>query len=184
VDNCSIKVYNRKIMKGYVQIYTGEGKGKTTAALGLALRAAGADYKVFVGQFIKSGDYSEIMALGRFNDLVTVEQYGQGRFIKGKPSDNDKLMAQHGLKRLKKIISSGDYQVVIIDEGNVAVTCELISQEDLLELIDIRHSDTELIITGRGATPEVIARADLVTEMVPVKHYYKAGVNARVGIEK
>jgi len=171
-------------MKGYVQIYTGEGKGKTTAALGLALRATGADYKVFIGQFIKSGNYSEIRALGRLSDLVTVEQYGQGRFIKGQPSDKDKLMARNGLHRLKKIVSSGDYQVVIIDEGNVAVTCKLISHENLLDLIDAKHPDTELIITGRGATPEVMARADLVTEMVPVKHYYQAGVSARVGIEK
>lgn len=171
-------------MKGYVQIYTGDGKGKTTAALGLALRAAGAGFKIFIGQFIKAGEYSEVKALNRFSDLITVEQYGKGRFIKGKPSVDDVKMAGNGLKRLKHIVSSGDYQVVIVDEGNVAVSCELISHTDLLDLIDARHPDTELIITGRGATSEVMAKADLVTEMRPIKHYYEAGVTARVGIEK
>lgn len=171
-------------MKGYIQIYTGNGKGKTTAALGLALRAAGADHKVFIGQFIKSGSYSEIKALARFKDLITVEQYGQGRFIKNKPSTEDIQGAKEGLQRLKQVVASGHYKVVIVDEGNVAVTCQLISQADLLEIIELRHPDTELVITGRGATPEIMARADLVTEMQPIKHYYEAGVAARVGIEK
>ncbi len=171
-------------MKGYVQIYTGNGKGKTTAALGVALRAAGAGYRVFIGQFIKAGEFSEIKALGRFNDLIFVEQFGKGRFIKGKPSNEDIDMAREGLKKLRRIVSSGEYQVVIVDEGNVAVKSDLISSEDLLELIDLRHPETELIITGRGALPEVIEKADLVTEMRPIKHYYDAGVPARVGIEK
>lgn len=171
-------------MKGYVQIYTGDGKGKTTAALGLALRAAGAGFKIHIGQFIKSGEYSEIKALARFSELITVEQYGKGRFIKGKPSEDDVNMARAGLQQLRRAVSSGEYQVVIADEGNVAVTCELISQTDLIDLIDNRHPDTELIITGRGAAPEVLTRADLVTEMRPIKHYYDRGVAARLGIEK
>ena len=171
-------------MTGYVQIYTGNGKGKTTAALGLALRGAGAGYRVFIGQFIKSGDFSEIRALKRFSDLITVRQYGLGRFIKGKPSAEDLRQAQTGLNELQQIVGSGDYQVVIIDEGNVAITCELIRENDLLDLIERRHPQTELVITGRGATPQVMAAADLVTEMRPVKHYYETGVPARTGIEK
>ena len=171
-------------MKGYVQVYTGNGKGKTTAALGLALRAAGAGYHVFIGQFIKAGKYSEVKALNRFNDLITVEQYGKGRFIKGKPSQEDVAMANNGLKKLKHAVHSGDFQVVIVDEGHVAVSLGLIRTDDLLELIDTRHPETELIITGRGATPEVMAKADLVTEMRPIKHYYESGVVARIGIEK
>jgi len=171
-------------MTGYVQIYTGNGKGKTTAALGLALRGAGAGYRVFIGQFIKSGDFSEIRALKRFSDLITVRQYGLGRFIKGKPSAEDLRQAQSGLNELQQIVGSGDYQVVIIDEGNVAITCELIRENDLLNLIERRHPQTELVITGRGATPQVMAAADLVTEMRPVKHYYETGVPARTGIEK
>ena len=171
-------------MKGYVQIYTGDGKGKTTAALGLAVRAAGAGFKVFIGQFLKVGDYSEIKALKRFSDLVTIEQYGKGRFIKGEPAEEDIKLAQNGLKRLKHVVSSGNYQVVIVEEGNVAANYGLINHKDILELMDSRHSGTELIITGRGATPEMIAKADLVTEMRPIKHYYETGVVARVGIEK
>ncbi len=171
-------------MQGYVQIYTGDGKGKTTAALGVALRGVGAGMRVFIGQFIKSGDYSEINALSRFNDLITIEQFGKGRFIKGQPSAKDVQLAQNGLIRLKEVVSSGDYQIVIIDEGNVAVTCKLIEEAELLGLIESRHSTTELIITGRGATPKVMEKADLVTEMQPIKHYYEAGVEARTGIEK
>lgn len=171
-------------MKGYVQIYTGDGKGKTTAALGLALRAAGAGLKVFIGQFIKSGDYSEIKAMSKFNDLITIRQYGKGRFIKGHPSNEDRELAANGIQQLQQIAGSGAYQVVIADEGNVAVTSGLIGQSDLLKLIDCRHPGTELIITGRGASAEVMEKADLVTEMKPLKHYFHNGVAARVGIEK
>ncbi len=171
-------------MKGYVQVYTGDGKGKTTAALGVALRAAGAGYRVFIGQFIKAGEFSEIKALRRFDDLISIHQFGKGRFIKGTPSEEDIKSAGRGLAKLKEAASSGDYQLVIVDEGNVALSCQLFPLSGLLELIDARHPETELIITGRGAQPEVIDKADLVTEMRPIKHYYDAGVSARVGIEK
>lgn len=171
-------------MKGYVQIYTGDGKGKTTAALGVALRAAGAGYRVFIGQFIKEGEFSEIKALRRFDDLISIHQFGKGRFIKGAPSREDIESATIGLAKLKEAASSGEYQLVIVDEGNVAVSCQLVPLSELVELIDGRHPDTELIITGRGAQPEVIDKADLVTEMRPIKHYYDQGVSARVGIEK
>jgi cob(I)alamin adenosyltransferase len=171
-------------MKGYIQVYTGNGKGKTTAALGLAIRAAGAGLKVFIAQFIKMGEYSEINALKRFSDLITIEQYGRGRFIKGKPSPEDIQAAERGLDRIEKIIDSREYRVMILEEANVAVTYGLFSVQDLLRIINKKPDDLEIVITGRNAMPEIIERADLVTEMKEIKHYYRKGVKARVGIEK
>lgn len=171
-------------MKGYVQVYTGNGKGKTTASLGLSLRAAGAGLKVFIAQFLKQGDYSEIRALERFSDLIRVEQYGLGRFIKGKPTAEEIQAAHKGLQEVKEAMLSGEYDVIIVEEGNVAVSCGLFEMQKLLELISQKPDGLELVITGRGAAPEVIEQADLVTEMKEIKHYYQEGVAARVGIEK
>ena len=171
-------------MKSYLHVYTGAGKGKTTAALGLTIRAAGAGHKVFLAQFIKGGRYSELNALKRFDDLVTVEQFGRGRFMDGKPSESDIIAARKGLKKMKAILSSGDYKVVILDEANIALYYNLFTVKEIIDLIDCRSKKTELIITGRHAPPEVLERADLITEMKAVKHYYKEGVKARVGIEK
>ncbi len=171
-------------MKGYVQVYTGDGKGKTTAALGLALRAVGAGLKVYLAQFIKRGTYSEINALKRFSDSVTVEQFGCGRFAKGKPSAEDISAARKGLARIKEIISSGQYPVVILDEANVAVSCGLLAVQDLLDIIDLKPEDMELVITGRDAAPQILEKADLVSEVNAIKHYFQNGVTARIGIEK
>ena len=171
-------------MKGYVQVYTGNGKGKTTASLGLSVRAAGAGLKVFIAQFLKQGDYSEIRALERFSDLIRIEQYGLGRFVKGQPTDEEIQAAQKGLKEVRKVMLSGEYDVIIVEEGNVAASCGLFEVQKLLELISQKPDDLELVITGRGASPEVIEQADLVTEMKEIKHYYQEGVAARVGIEK
>lgn len=171
-------------MKGYVHIYTGNGKGKTTAALGLAIRAAGAGDKVFIAQFIKMGEFSEIKALKRFSDLITVEQFGLGRFVKGRPSPEDIEAAQKGLAKIKSILSSGEYRIVIMEEANVAAKLELFSVQDLLDIISVKPKEIELVITGRGADPRIIEKADLVTEMKEIKHYYQKGVPARVGIEK
>ncbi|RLC05236.1 MAG: cob(I)yrinic acid a,c-diamide adenosyltransferase [Deltaproteobacteria bacterium] len=170
-------------MKGYVQIYTGNGKGKTTASLGLALRAAGAGLKVYIIQFLKKGDYSEIKALSRFEN-ITIEQYGLGKFVKGKPSDEDIAAGAQGYLKLWEILKQNKHDVVIAEEANVAVTCNLISENELLSLIDAKPDNVELVITGRGATDRVIEKADLVTEMKEIKHYYRKGVTARVGIEK
>ena len=170
--------------QGYIQVYTGDGKGKTTAALGLSLRAAGAELKVYIIQFLKTGNYSEIKALERFSDLITVEQFGAEGFIIGDPLQKDIDEAQKGLKRVKEVMASEEYDVVIIEEGSVAVALGLISVEDLLELIAHKTDSQELVITGRNAAPEIIARADLVTEMKSVKHYYEKGIMARIGIEK
>ena len=171
-------------MKGYVQVYTGNGKGKTTACLGLCVRAAGAGLKVFIVQFLKQGDYAEIKALERFSDLITVEQYGLGRFVRGKPSPEDVEAGKKGYDRVVEILTRGEHDVVVVEEGNVAVMCNLFSEDDLLKLIDLKPDHVELVITGRGATPRLIERADLVTEMQEIKHYYHNGVKARVGIEK
>ena len=170
--------------QGYVQVYTGDGKGKTTAAIGLAIRAAGAGFKVYMAQFLKNGDYSEIKALERFADLITIEQFGLGRFVKGQPEPEDIEAARNGLETIKKILSSGKHQMVILDEANVAAVCGLISVDDLVAVIEQKPADVELILTGRGAVSQVIERADLVSEVKAVKHYYKKGVKARVGIEK
>ena len=171
-------------MKGYVQVYTGDGKGKTTAALGLSIRAAGAGLNVYIAQFIKMGDYSEIKSLQRFSDVITVEQFGLGRFIKGKPSDEDIAAAAKGLEKVRAILTAGQHPVVILEEANVAIMCGLFSVDDILKLIAIKPETVELVITGRGAAPEIIEKADLVTEMKCVKHYYDQGVQARTGIEK
>jgi cob(I)alamin adenosyltransferase len=170
--------------QGYIQIYTGDGKGKTTAALGLALRAVGAGLRVYIAQFIKSGDYSEIKALSRYADCITVEQFGLGRFIKGSPSAEDVTAAENGLQAIYRAFEAGEHQVVIMEEGNVAAACGLFPVDAILAVMDNKPRSVELVITGRGADPRVIARADLVTEMKAVKHYYQAGVAARAGIEK
>ena len=170
-------------MQGYVQVYTGDGKGKTTAALGLALRSAGAGLNVFIGQFIKSAPYSEIKALERFADQITIRQFGRGCFIRGNPCQADIDMARQALAAIGTALRSGEYDVVIADEANVAYGCKLIDEADLVALIDSRPSHVELVLTGRGAPAAVIDRADLVTEMKPVKHYYEKGVLARKGIE-
>jgi cob(I)alamin adenosyltransferase len=175
---------NRNLMKGYVHIYTGDGKGKTTAALGLAIRAAGAGLKVFLAQFIKGRQYSELNTLDRLADQISVEQFGLPRFINGKPSVPDIEAARYGLERVKSSMQSGRFDMIIIDEGNVAVTYGLLSKQDLLDLIAMKPENMELVITGRGALPEIIDKADLVTEMNAVKHYYDNGVDARDGIEK
>ncbi|MBF0329535.1 MAG: cob(I)yrinic acid a,c-diamide adenosyltransferase [Nitrospirae bacterium] len=170
--------------KGYVQVYTGNGKGKTTAALGLALRAAGAGQKVFIAQFIKARKCSEHKALERFSDLITLKQFGKGFILKRKPSAFDIKAAQGGINEIRSAICSGDFDVVILDEANVAAYHKLISIDCLLSLIEAKHRKTELVITGRYADEKVIEAADLVTEMKPVKHYVYSGIKARVGIEK
>jgi cob(I)alamin adenosyltransferase len=171
-------------MKGHIRIFTGNGKGKTTSALGLAVRAVGAGQNVFIGQFLKSGKYSEMNALKHFPDQVRVEHYGMGTFVRGKPSDEDKTAGQDGYQKIRHILQKGDHDLVIIDEGNVAVKYGIISEQMLLELFKIKPAHVELVVTGRGAVPAVMERADEVIELAEVKHYYKKGVKARVGIEK
>jgi cob(I)alamin adenosyltransferase len=173
------------IGKGYVHIYTGNGKGKTTAALGLAFRAMGRGLKTYIGQFMKGQFCSELKSAEMSYPYITIEQYGRSGFHQDPefPEEADLRMAQEGLARATAAMLSGEYQIIVLDE---IVTCEpfgVISLEEILELIRIKPYGLELILTGRYALPELIEAADLVTEMREVKHYYQKKVPARDGIE-
>jgi len=170
-------------MQGYVHVYTGNGKGKTTAAFGLALRAAGTGMNVFIGQFIKSERYSEVSALERFPERITCRQYGSGCRLGGDLSPGDSRLARCGLEEVRWVTAGGRYRLVILDEINIAVSFGLLTVADLLELIDIKPRHVELVFTGRYAPKQLIERADLCTDMREVKHYYQNGVMARKGIE-
>jgi cob(I)alamin adenosyltransferase len=170
-------------MRGFLQVYTGDGKGKTTAALGLALRAAGAGLKVFIGQFAKGAEYSEIKAIRKLAPAITLKQYGRRCFIYGQPEAEDIRLAQDGLHDIETAIQSGAYDLVILDEANIAVYYNLFSLDELLNVVQKRPEKVEIVITGRKAEARLIAAADLVTEMQEIKHYYRAGVAARPGIE-
>ncbi|MCX7914107.1 MAG: cob(I)yrinic acid a,c-diamide adenosyltransferase [Thermodesulfovibrionales bacterium] len=169
--------------KGYIQVYTGDSKGKTTAALGLALRAAGAGHRTFIAQFIKKGKSSEHKALERFKDLIEVRQYGTGFIRTEQQLIAASRAAVRGLEAVKEIFKTGNFDVVILDEINVALFKKLIPLEEVLSLIDMKPKHVELVLTGRYAPEEIIEKADLVTEMKEVKHYYSSGVKARKGIE-
>jgi cob(I)alamin adenosyltransferase len=171
--------------KGFIQIYTGNGKGKTTAALGLSLRAAGHGLRVGIIQFMKDFQYGELRALKRFDDLITVRRFGNDRFVfrKEQPSEKDKKLAAQGLYEAKEMMECGKYEIVILDEICVAIYFKLITEEQVHEVIDFRPHNIELVLTGRYCPPTVQARADLVTEMKEIRHYYKNGVRSRTGIE-
>ncbi|RLD93806.1 MAG: cob(I)yrinic acid a,c-diamide adenosyltransferase [Aquificota bacterium] len=172
--------------KGYVQVYTGNGKGKTTAALGLTLRAVAHGMKVYIAQFLKGQDYGELYVLKeRMGDLVDIEQFGTPKFVRtGQISDEDYQLAQRGLARVREALFEKDYKIVIMEEANVAMYMGLLDKKEVLDIIKSKPEDKELILTGRYAPEEIIEAADLVTEMREVKHYYQKGVMARPGIEK
>jgi len=169
--------------KGCVQVYTGNGKGKTTAALGLALRAAGAGQRVFLSQFAKGRICAEHEALKRFDDLITVRRFGKNRFIQDKPSPEDIAMVQAGFRETVEATKSGNYSVVILDEINIVVHSGMLPAEEVLKLIDCKPEQVELVLTGRHADPRIIEKADLVTDMREVKHYFHRDISARKGIE-
>ena len=165
-----------------IQVYTGNGKGKTTAAFGLALRAAGAGWNVYIGQFVKGRCYSEIKTLKKIGK-IKVEQFGRSCFIKKSPKAIDLQMALAGLKRSNEIIAAKKYRMVVLDEINIAVKLKLLPLGCLLELIKHTPKSIELVLTGRYAHPQIIKLADLVSQVREVKHYYAKGVKARRGIE-
>ncbi|MCL1963975.1 MAG: cob(I)yrinic acid a,c-diamide adenosyltransferase [Firmicutes bacterium] len=170
---------------GYVQVYTGDGKGKTTASLGLLLRAVGAGLAVRVFQFMKHGETCECAALADRFPEVEVTPLGSGRFIN--PRDipaAERARAADGFGRAAEAVRSGAFDLVILDEINGAMDMGLIPVEDVLRLMRDRPSRTELVLTGRGAPQAVVDAADLCTEMRMVKHYYQKGVPARRGIER
>lgn len=171
---------------GRVHVYTGNGKGKTTAALGLAVRAACAGLPVYIGQFMKGMDYSELCLPSRFPELLTMERYGTPRLIcRGEtPSREDLEAAERGLSRIMEAVSGGDYRLVIADELNVTVHLGLLTVESALKLLEARADGVELVLTGRYAPKELTDSADLVTEMREVRHYYETeALKARRGIE-
>lgn len=171
-------------MKSMVHIYTGNGKGKTTSAFGLALRAVGAEKRVIIIQFVKGMEYSEIKAIKKHLPQIEVKQFGRGCFIFKKPSKKDFHEAERGFQEAKSALTSGDYDIVILDELNIAIHYHLIDVERVIDMILKRDEKTEVIISGRYAHEKLIEIADLVTEMKEVKHYYQKGVEARFGIEK
>lgn len=172
--------------RGYIQVYTGNGKGKTTSALGLTLRAVGAGFKVFIAQFLKGQDYSELKALReRLSDLVVVKQYGTSYFVfKGMENDEIKEIVKKGWEDAKSAIFHGDFDIVVLDELNVVLYMGLLDVSEVVEVLKNKPLNLEVIITGRYAPVEIVEIADLVTEMNEIKHYYTKGVQARIGIEK
>ena len=172
--------------RGFIQVYTGNGKGKTTAALGLALRAVGHRFKVFVIQFLKGGMvYGELRSAKKLSPYLTIVPMGREHFVNKKnPHPIDRRWAEKGWELAKRSVQSQKYQLVILDEINVAVEYGLVPLEELLDLMKSKPESVELVLTGRWARPEVLRRADLVTEMKEVKHYYRKGMESRVGIER
>ena len=168
--------------KGYVHIYTGNGKGKTTAALGLSLRAVSAGKRVFFGQFIKGMEYSELKSQD-FLPNFEIEQFGKDCFIYNDPTSADIALAKEGLDRCKEVLTSGEYDVVVLDELNIAIFYKLFTVEEVIDIIENRDPKVEVIITGRYAEDKLIEIADLVTDMKEVKHYYMQGVQSRRGID-
>jgi cob(I)alamin adenosyltransferase len=171
--------------KGLIIVHTGDGKGKTTAAFGLALRAAGQDLRVLILQFMKGQQNTgEFKAIGKFNLPITIRQLGRPGFIRdGKPGTEDIAGARAGLDAFRQALSSGDYDMIVLDEINMAVSFGLLPVEDVLKAVAARPDNVHLVLTGRNAHAELVAVADLVTEMREIKHPYQKGVKAQQGIE-
>lgn len=174
----------KRLEKGLVQVYTGNGKGKTSAAFGLALRAIGRGLRVYVIQFIKGGfDYGELHIMHELPNFK-LKAFGQGKFItEMPPTDKDVKLAKEALELAQEVVNSDEYDVVILDEINVALNLKLVDVNEVVDLIKNKPEDVELILTGRHAPPEVVEVADLVTEMKEIKHPYTKGIPPREGIE-
>jgi len=175
------------IGQGYVQVYTGNGKGKTTAALGLCFRAMGRGLKSYIGQFMKGQKYSELESAKRTDGMIAIEQYGKDTFIhvKNPPDPKDVEMALQGLEKLRSAMLSGVYGIIVADEICTSHFFHLITEKQILDLIDSKPAGVELILTGRYAPESLIEKADLVTEMREIKHYYNTKkAPARDGIER
>jgi cob(I)alamin adenosyltransferase len=174
--------------KGFIQIYTGDGKGKTTAALGLALRASGRGLRTFFGQFLKGRTTGEALAAAKLAPLLVIESFGRRGFVVitdgGVPEDEDVARAESGLAKCRAAMLSGSYDIVVLDEVCVAVDLKILPEVKVLELLDAKPAGVELVLTGRRATQTLLERADLVTEMRERRHYGAKGVRARYGIEK
>jgi cob(I)alamin adenosyltransferase len=172
--------------KGYTQLYTGNGKGKTTAALGLALRAYGAGLKTIIIQFMKGQHYSELKSISKIKSGIAVEQYGSPNFcmINSNTFEEHCVLAKNAMKRSYEVIADSEHDIVILDEIVTALHFKIVTMDEVTSLIKKKPEKKELILTGRGATPYLISLCDLVTEMTEIKHYYNNGIIARTGIEK
>lgn len=168
--------------KGYIQLYTGNGKGKTTAAFGIAIRAAMAGKKVYIAQFVKDMKYAETK-ISEVLDNIIIHQVGKGCFFQKDVEETDRIAAQEGLQKCHEALSSGKWDLVILDEVTIALYYKLFSIDDLLRVLNKKAEHTEVVLTGRYAPQELIDRADLVTDMVEVKHYYTQGVLSRPGFD-
>ncbi len=169
--------------KGFVHIYTGNGKGKTTAAIGLGIRATGEGLKVYMIQFMKGRRYSEIDALKNMKNF-TVVQFGRDEFVsKENPEQIDIDLARKGFEHAKEIIKNGEHDLIILDEINVAVDFKLIPLKDVLKLMDEKPEKVELVLTGRYVHPDMVKQADLVSEILEIKHPYQNGIQSRKGID-
>lgn len=168
--------------KRYIHLYTGDGKGKTTAAFGLAVRAACAGLNVYIGQFVKGMEYSEV-GVQKVMPNIKIEQYGRDCFIEKNPEAEDFACAEIGFEKIKAALKSDEYDVVILDEITVALYYKLVDLDELLEVLKTRNKSIEVVLTGRNAPEELIEIADLVTEMQEIKHYYRQGVLSRKGID-
>lgn len=168
--------------KGYMHIYTGNGKGKSTAAFGLAVRAACADKKVYIGQFVKDMKYSETAIVDVLPN-IEIEQLGRGCFIKKDPDPADIQIAKEALIHCAEILQLGTYDLVILDEIFIALYYELIELNAVIQALTNRATHVEVVLTGRYAPDALIEMADLVTEMKEIKHYYTQGVLSRPGID-
>jgi cob(I)alamin adenosyltransferase len=177
-------VLGQRLERGLTQVYTGDGKGKTSAAFGLALRAVGRGLKVYVIQFIKGGfDYGELYVVKRLPNFK-MKAFGRGKFVTDvPPAEDDVKLAKEAFKLAREVVNGGEYDVVVLDEINVALHLKLIGIEEVVELIRSKPKHVELILTGRYVPPEVVELADLVTEMKEIKHPYTKGVPPRRGIE-
>lgn len=165
-----------------IQVYTGNGKGKTTAALGLALRAAGAGLKVYIIQFLKGKSYSEFKIIRKISN-IKLEQYGSGCFIKTKINQKDIDLANKGFQRIRQIINREHCDLVILDEINVVLHLKLLNLDKVIDLLRGVSRNIEVVLTGRWAHPKIKNLADLVSDFKEIKHYYKKGIKARRGIE-
>jgi len=175
----------KKLEQGFVQIYTGNGKGKSTAAIGQAVRAAGFGARTYIAQFMKEFPYNELISLKYLSKWITIEQFGGDEFVYKKelPGEEELTKVRKGLLTSKEKMLSGDYDLIILDEAIVAIYFKLIETKDLIEFIKTKPTNLEIILTGRYCPEELIELADLVTEMKEVKHYYQKGITSRKGIE-
>ncbi|MDD3437490.1 MAG: cob(I)yrinic acid a,c-diamide adenosyltransferase [Candidatus Gastranaerophilales bacterium] len=174
---------------GYIQIYTGNGKGKTTASLGLAMRALGRKWKVLIIMFTKGGDnYGELASFKNLSEEISnnlvIEQAGLDRIVyAANKSDDDEKEIKKGWQIAKKAIENDEYQLIILDEINIAIDLKILDIDEVIKVLQNKPKDMEIVLTGRNAHPKAIEIAHLVSEIKPVKHYWNTGVVARKGIE-